>query len=291
MGNAMAIAYLIVAHKNPDQILRLIHALRDSGAFFVVHVDKRAGDDVYAPLREYAALHPEVLLTKRNRCYWGGFGIVKAMIECVNTAVRTKHHFHYAILLSGQDYPIKDAQQIADFFEQNKGKEFMESFPLARPNRWTDHGGYFQAVARVKYWTFFVRSRAFHLRLARKFPFGWEPHGGSQWWCLSHECLTYIESFLRKNPPFLRYFKHVFIPDESMFPSLVSNSAFRDKIVNDDLRYIDWENPNPLYPRTLEADDFEKLRASPKLFARKFLPDRSKECLDLIDAQLLGIRR
>ncbi|GGG93424.1 beta-1,6-N-acetylglucosaminyltransferase [Silvibacterium dinghuense] len=287
----MAIAYLIVAHKSPDQILRLIRALHEPDAFFIIHIDKRAAEEVYAPLREYAASHPEVLLTPRYRCYWGGFGIARAMIACVNAAVRAQRPFDYAFLLSGQDYPIKNTQQIASFLAQNKGKEFMESFSLAKPNRWTDHGGYFQAMARVSYWTFFLRSRVFHLRVARKFPFGWEPFGGSQWWCLSREALSHIESFLRENPSYLRYFQHVFIPDESIFQSILSNSEFRGRIVNDDLRYIDWENPNPLYPRTMESDDFEKLEASPKLFARKFLPDRSKECLDRIDAQLLGIGR
>ncbi|MFT4111121.1 beta-1,6-N-acetylglucosaminyltransferase [Silvibacterium sp.] len=285
----MAIAYLIVAHKSPDQILRLVRALHHSGAFFVIHIDKRAADDVYVPLREYAASHPEVLLTKRHRCYWGSFGIAQAMIACVNTAIRSNRPFEYAFLLSGQDYPIKNTEQIAAFLEQNKGKEFMESFSLTKPNRWTEQGGAFQAMARVMHWTLFLRSRTFHFRIPRKFPFGWEPYGGSQWWCLSREALAHIESFLRKNRSYLRYFKHVFIPDEAIFQSILSNSEFRDRIVNDDLRYIDWENPNPLYPRTLESNDFEKLAASPKLFARKFQPDRSAECLDLIDARFLGI--
>jgi Core-2/I-Branching enzyme len=283
----MAVAYLIMGHKSPGQILRLIHALRESGAFFVIHIDKRAGDDVYVPLRDYAASHPEVLLTSRKRCYWGGFGIASAMIECIRTTVRANRHFDYAILLSGQDYPIKSAKQIASFFEQNKGKEFIESFSLVKPNRWSNHGGHFQAMARVKYWTFFVRSRAFHLHRERKFPFGWEPHGGSQWWGLSRECILYIDSFIRRNPAFVRYFKYAFIPDESLFQSILSNSGFRDKIINDDLRYIDWENPNPNYPRTLEASDFDKLRASPKLFARKFESDRSRECMERVDTEIL----
>lgn len=287
----MAVAYLIMGHKHPGQILRLIHSLKDSSAFFVIHIDKRASDDVYSPLRDYAAANPNVFLTKRIRCYWGGFGIARAMIECVKVAVRAGRHFDYAILLSGQDYPIKNAREIADFFEKNKGAEFIESFPLSKANRWTDHGGYFQAMNRVRYWTFFIRSRSFHLRLTRKFPFGWEPHGGSQWWCLSKECILYIDSFIRRNPAFVRYFKYVLIPDESLFQSILSNSSFHDKIVNDDLRYIDWEHPNPNYPRTMETGDFDYLRTSPKLFARKFEPDRSKNCLDLIDAELLGIER
>ena len=285
----MAIAYLIIAHKSPDQLLRLIRALQDPAVFFVMHIDQRAGEEVYGPLRDYASTHPELLLTKRHTCYWGGFGIAQAMIECLQTALNSKRDFDYAILLSGQDYPIKTPADIAGFLEKNRGSQFIESFSLVKPNQWTNHGGYFQAEARVRYWTFFLRSRVFHLRWKRKFPFGWEPYGGSQWWCLSRECLEYIASFMRKNPSFVRYFQYVFIPDESLFQSILSNSKFRDKIVDDNLRYIDWENPNPDYPRTLEADDFEKLQRSPKLFARKFQPGRSGECLDRIDREILGL--
>jgi len=285
----MAIAYLIMGHRHPDHILKLIGSLRDSTSFFVIHIDKRASDSVYAPLRDYAARDPDVFLAERIRCYWGGFGIANATIECMKMAVKTNRDFDYAILLSGQDYPIKGTGQIAEFFEKNKGKEFIEFFPLAKPNRWSDFAGYYQAMKRVQYWTFYIRSRTIHVGLRRKFPLGWEPHGGSQWWCLSRECILYIEAFVRKNPGFVRYFKHVFIADECLFHTILSNSAFRDRIVSDDLRYIDTQHPNPGNPRTLEASDFESLRQSPKLFARKFDPDRSKECLDRIDAELLGL--
>jgi|SRR5579862_274687 len=284
----MKVAYLIMGHRDPDQILRLMHTLRDSAAFFVIHIDKRAADEVFTPLKEYATTHPEIFLTRRIRCYWGGFGIAHAMIECVQTAAQSARPFDYAILLSAQDYPIKSAAQIEDFLTKNQGSEFIESFPLAKPNRWTNHGGYYQAMNRVRYWTFFIRSRPFHLRIARKFPFGWEPHGGSQWWGLSRECIIYLDDFLRQNPAFVRYFKHVLIPDESLFQSILSNSTFASRIVNNDLRYIDWERPNPKYPRTLEPDDFDFLRDSPKLFARKFDPERSEELRARVDAELLS---
>ena len=282
------VAYLIMGHKDPGQILHLIETLRDSAAFFVIHIDGRAGDDVFKPLRDYAATHPEVLLTRRIRCYWGGFGIANAMTECVKAAARSGRHFDYAILLSAQDYPIKSAAQIEDFLTGNKGAEFIESFPLSKPNRWTNHSGYFQAMKRVRYWTFFIRSRRFYLPIPRKFPFGWEPYGGSQWWGLSRECILYLDQFLRQNRGFVSYFKHVLIPDESLFQSILSNSKFRERIVNDDLRYIDWKRPNPNYPRTLDLEDYEFLRSSPKLFARKFSPDRSQELIEKIDTELLN---
>ena len=284
----MKVAYLIMGHRDPDQIVRLMDALRGSSAFFVIHIDKRAPDSVFAPLKEYAASHPEIFLTRRIRCYWGGFGIAQAMIECVQAAARSGRPFDYAILLSAQDYPIKTEAHIEEFLTRNKGSEFIESFPLAQPNRWTTHSGAFQAMNRVRYWTFFIRSRTYHLPIKRKFPFGWEPYGGSQWWGLSRECILYLDQFLRRNRGFVRYFKHVLIPDESLFQSILSNSTFADRIVNDDLRYIDWDRPNPKYPRTLELDDFDRLQASSKLFARKFDPDRSKELQARVDADLLG---
>ena len=105
------------------------------------------------------------------------------------------------------------------------------------------------------------------------------------WWCLTKECVVYIDRFVQQNPSYTKYFRTVFIPDESFFQSIVSNSPYKDRVISDDLRYIDWENPNPLYPRTLDASDFDGLMASSKLFARKF-DDRSRELLRLIDSEI-----
>jgi hypothetical protein len=278
-----------MGHREPAQILRLIRALRDSAAFFVVHVDERAGDDVYNPLKDYAATHPEVHLTRRIRCYWGDYGIAGAMIECVKTTVQIGLNFDYAILLSGQDYPIKPAAEIKAFLARNEGSQFIESFHLDKPNRWTAHTGPFQAMNRVRDWTLFIRSRRFHFRIPRRFPLGWRPFGGSQWWGLSRECVLYLENTFRTKPEVVRYFRHVFIPDESLFQTVIANEpSFYSRLVNDDLRYIDWERPNPKYPRTLDMEDFDRLRTSPKLFARKFEIGRSRELLDRIDAELLS---
>ena len=286
----MKVAYLIMGHKEPTQILRLIAALRDSAAFFVVHIDKRASDEVYSPLRDYAAAHPEVHLATRVLCYWGDFGIARSMIECISTTVRSGLDFDYAVLLSGQDYPIKTGIQIKEFLTKNKGSEFIESFQLDKPNRWTSHGGPYQAMNRVQYWTLFVRSRHVHLRIPRRFPFGWRPFGGSQWWGLSRDCVHYLDNTLRTKRKVVRYFRHVFIPDESLFQTTIANEPrFSSRIVNDDLRHIDWERPNPKYPRTLDMEDFDRLRSSPRLFARKFEIERSKELLDRIDAELLSM--
>src|SRR4029077_18392690 len=106
--------------------------------------------------------------------------------------------FDYAILLSGQDYPIKTNGHIKLFLSQNMGREFIESFPVDEPNRWSNHGGPFNAVNRVLFWTVFLRSKRIHINFKRKFPLGYRPHEGSQWWCLSRACLEYLNTFITK---------------------------------------------------------------------------------------------
>jgi hypothetical protein len=64
----MRIAYLIMAHKNPTQVIRLIDRLDDEGVSFFVHVDRKA-DQVYravtAALADRANCH---FVKRRIRC-------------------------------------------------------------------------------------------------------------------------------------------------------------------------------------------------------------------------------
>ncbi|NJO94265.1 MAG: hypothetical protein HC820_07835 [Hydrococcus sp. RM1_1_31] len=147
--------------------------------------------------------------------------------------------------------------------------------------------GKYQALNRIQYWHFRWKSRHFYLQQKRKFPEGFEPYGGSQWWCLSRDCIKYINNFIQNNSEFVDYYKYVFIPDESFFQSVVSNSPFKYNIANDDLRFVDWENSNPTPPAVLDTNYLEILQNSSKLLARKFDIKRSSEILDLIDKEIL----
>lgn len=277
------LAYFILCHKAPEQVIRLIKRLRDAGTVFVVHVDKRARSEVYDALKECFAGQPDVIFSERHPCYWGRIGIVRGTISCIRKAVQLNVPFDYAFLLSGEDYPIKTNAQIRDFLSKNTGKQFIESFAWDQPNRWSDHDGPFNPVNRVFFWTLFFRSRHVQLNARRQFPLGFRPHLGSQWWCLSRDCIEYVDAFIDRNPEFVRYFNWVFIPDECFFQSILSNSPYASKIAGDGIRYADWNNPNPTYPRTLLIDDLEKLRASSALFARKFDAHRSQELVGKLD--------
>ena len=122
-------------------------------------------------------------------------------------------------------------------------------------------------------------------------PAGLKPCGGSQWWCLSREALEHLSGYLDNNPKVVRFFKNVPLPDETIFQTLLHNSPFRHAIISDDLHYIDRDRPNPTSPRVLDETDIDRLRGSPKLFARKFDMARGAGVLDLIDRDFLSSAR
>jgi hypothetical protein len=93
---------------------------------------------------------------------------------------------------------------------------------------------------------------------------------------------------MQHNPAFVNFFKYVDIPDEMFFQTIILNSPFKESVINDNLVYIDWENPNPSYPRTFVKTDFEILVSSSKLFARKFDVSRDADILDMIDQKILN---
>ncbi len=284
----MTVAYLILAHAHSEQVVRMMEALRAPGTTFAVHVDARADASVYEGILEYATGRDDVLLAERQRCYWGTYALVQATLECVHALMASRRAFEYAVLLSGQDYPIKPPEQIARFFEERAGVEFIEAFPLDESNRWTPQGGRFQATARVTRYTVHFRSRVWQLPLPRRFPIGWRPHGGSQWWALSQAALEWVVATLHEEPKIVRYFRHTFIPDEAMLQTMLANSPYAGRISGEQLHYIDWERPNPKYPRTLDDEDFSRVAESSALFARKMHPKRSAGLLERVDNELLG---
>jgi hypothetical protein len=64
------------------------------------------------------------------------------------------------------------------------------------------------------------------------------------------------------------------------------NSPLKDKIINNNYRYIDWSGGGA-NPKVLNESDAEKITVSDDLFARKFDMTNSPEILDFIDKHLL----
>jgi hypothetical protein len=78
------------------------------------------------------------------------------------------------------------------------------------------------------------------------------------------------------------------VPDEIFFQTIILNSSFARRAVNDNLRYIEWKDPDAGSPAILRKSDFQKLASSSKLFARKFDMTVDTEVLDFIDREIIA---
>ncbi len=293
----MRIAYLILAHKNPSQLAELVTALDDpTKTRFYIHVDQRSAEFLGSPsLKPIMDRENVSFLRDRVRVYWGGFSIVEATLRLLRKAV-DEGGFEYAVLLSGQDFPIKSNRHIELFFESHDGKEFISYTPL--PSQEWDWGpdimerieSYWRVDGirrllettgskRLQRWGWGAYSRLTTLvyrhapGLKRNFLPGIAPYGGSSWFAISSRCATYALNYLQDHPEYCKFFAHTLISDESFFQTLILNSPFRDYVVNDALRFIDWD-PGASSPRVLTCEDLDRLVVSDRLYARKFDNDK-----------------
>jgi hypothetical protein len=283
----MKLAYIILSHQLPNQVVRLVDALKDRDDSFFIHIDKRAEPYVHRILHERFDSDSNVHFVTPYACYWGSFGIVEATLAAIRGLLAAERDFDRVLLLSGQDYPIKPRRYIKAFLERQDDQEFIESFPLSSPNKWSEHTGPFKDLNRILHWHINFRSRFVHIPIRRALPGRLKPYGGSQWWCLSRSCIEYLDQFIQDNERVLDYFKRSFIPDELFFQTLMSNSPFADRVTGSSLTYEDWEAPVPPYPAVLDGSYLSVLAASHKLFARKFDETRDTDIFERIDQLLL----
>jgi hypothetical protein len=301
----MKIAYLILAHDQPLHFHRLIKALDSKSVYFFIHIDLKADISKF----DYSGSKTNISFVKnRVSVNHGGFSLTQAMITLLKVASASQD-FDYFIFLSGRDYPIKDNNYIINFFEQNSDINFINFYPLVKNAKF---------VGNIKRYHFVDIKSNFKLLKPflyllnkflpnRAFIEGMTPYRGSQWFCLNKQTVNYIIQFLssKESKKFIDFFKYAWGSDEIFFQTIVLNSNYavqcryyqRDiqdsnQFMEDEnkayLHYIDW-NPERENPATLDERDFQQLKATDALFARKFDEIKSEKLLKEIDRFLLRL--
>ena len=120
-----------------------------------------------------------------------------------------------------------------------------------------------------------------YFRFRRKLPSDLKLFGGSAYWCLSRDCIEYMNNFVQQNAALVNFYKHVKIPEEIFFQTVLLNSPLKNQLVNDDLRYIVWSGTR--HPAILHKEDLKEFINTNKLFARKFDVTIDPDVLDMID--------
>lgn len=277
----MKIAVLIFAHKYPDQLNRLIDLMQNPAFTLFIHLDKAANINDFNSLDSFQNVK---YIKNRTRVRWATFSMVTAIINSL-IEITNSSKFDYILLVSGQDLPIHHPHSLIEHLNENYGNEFISCLPFSKDNDWWKDN-----LPRVNQYNFQnwkikgkykIQKIINSILPERSHPEGYILAGNSSWFCITQVAALYILNVFNKDKKYINYFKYVWGPDEIIFSTILYNSRFRDKIV-ENLTFVDWSIPNDGHPNILKKTDFNKIINSGKYFARKFDSTVDDEIIEMI---------
>lgn len=282
----MRIAHLILTYTDPKQTERMIKSMEHKDFDFYIHVDKKFDINPHLFLKSIPNVY---FINNRVDVKWAGYNTVKATFECIKEIVNTGIKYDFINFLSGQDYPLKSADEMMLFFSKNIGKEFLSYRDIK--NDWKE------GLIRME--KYFLSNYSFkgkntienivnYIMPKRKMPYNLHPYGKSMFWMLSPETAMYVVNKVEQDKKLINFFSLCWASDEFVFQTILLNSNLKHKVVNNNYRYIDW-SLGGANPKVLDETDFEKIKEADMLFTRKVNKDISGKLLDLIDAKLLTL--
>lgn len=289
-------AYLILCHDHPAQVNALARYLVEGGHEVFIHIDSASC------IRDAVQSGPRIHLLERTVAVrWGGWEMVQAMLLLMRAAMASGVPYRYVHLLSGQCLPAKPRKRMEALLDAAAaaGRQFIECHELPAPQRWDGEGGSY----RMKVWyprcmvskydashKFFWRYTHMWLRLGLKRPGYWlfAPfYGGDQWWSLTAECVRAICEYDRRHPLMRFFFRNTFCSDEHYLHTCMARAGFASAATGSAARFICWPSFHAASPRLLQREDWDALRDSPCLFARKFelTPRELEEYFSWLESQ------
>jgi hypothetical protein len=290
MSTKPPICFLLLVHKAPDQVSRLVEVL--SPCPVLVHVDSRVSGVVWSGFEEMAGRYSYVELVPRVRTGWASWGLVEAMLGAVQPFLDSG--CTHLVKMTGQDYPLRPVPQLAEFFAQNLGKSFVPHDKIPVGFMGDKDGGW----SRVRNWHLPVAARRVSIPMNRRPPEGVTPFYGAAEFVISAPLARWLLDEVDHRPELVKFFRRTWAPDELFVPSLAMTSPLAADVSPANLWFTDWTAGGP-HPKVFRRQDIDRLSAAAlgqagplpggqiKLFARKFDTASDSAVLDLVDRKLL----
>jgi len=270
----MTVGIVMLVHTALDRAEQVARHWAANGCPVVIHIDKAVPTKARDAFVENLATVPDVVFTTRYRCEWGTWGIVAASQAGSELMLARFPNVRHVYLASGSCLPLRPVSELVSYLAARPHTDFIESattadvpwtvggldherFTLRFPFSWKRHRYLFDKAVAVQ--------RRLHMK--RRLPAGVVPHMGSQWWCLTRQTLSAI----LQDPDraeYDRYFKRVWIPDESYFQTLSRKYARRIESRSLTLSKFDFQGK----PHIFYDDHLQLLRRSDCFVARKIWP-------------------
>lgn len=268
------VGIIMLVHTALDRAEQVIRHWVANDCPVVVHVDAKVARKKNDAFRAALSDLPTVLFSRRHRCEWGTWGIVAASQSAAELMLDKFPKVRHVYLASGSCLPLRPVKELRSYLDARPRTDFIESatiadvswtvggldeerFTLRFPFAWKRHRILFDGYVRLQR----------RLKVRRKIPDGIVPHIGSQWWCLTRQTLsTILQDPGRAN--YDRYFRRVWIPDESYFQSLVRLYSANIESRSLTLSKFDFQGK----PHIFYDDHLQLLRRSDCFVARKIWP-------------------
>lgn len=313
----MRAAYLILSHRSPDQVERLMSAIRHSSpeAGVVVMHDSRRTSPPH-PIDDLSAVVEHGLASD-----WGSWGIVEATVTGFRIA-DDLYQPQLLTLISGDAYPARPLQAWESEFlasgsawqgvihelryQPRWGRRFgggdddftrYHYFWLALP------GGRFLGTSRNRLATLLrtqlyrvghyaepvldvrnvARGRGMHVGIRHLEPLVrvGSVVKGAQWMALRRDAVQHVLTFTAAHPVHKFIHRHTIIPDESYIQSLLASSGYQ--IRPQPVTFVKWD-PLADEPKLLvNQSDLSEAIASGAPFCRKLLAGPSDWLMHELD--------
>lgn len=290
-------AFLIGVYQNPDYTSTLVELLRGGKRSNIyVHINPLYLDDFSLFIERYAN-EGNVHIIHTQPVKWGGASLLYSMIDLLKLAMQDDNNGYFH-MLTGQDILIKPLTELYNFFDKNNGNNYLQ---YGKDQMQIFTKGYLLGVNRSLYYHLFdklnYRGNRLHRQIEKYFVKGQQLLGmkriwpfnnyyqGSGWFSFNREAVKEILEFLETNHKVVEY---TFAPDEVIFQSILLNNRTDFHIMNDNLRFILWDNKGEVgSPVILTEKHFEEIKSSHCFFARKIHPEKSKRLIELICNNIL----
>ncbi|MFC7702721.1 beta-1,6-N-acetylglucosaminyltransferase [Plastorhodobacter daqingensis] len=270
----MSVGFIMLCHTALNRAAQVARHWARADCPVVLHVDRRVRRRSYDELVRKLSDLPNVRFCERHSCEWGTWSLVTATQAAARMMLREFPKVDHVFHASGSCLPLRPVQELRDYLAQRPTTDFIESVTTEDVS-WTVDG---LERERFQFWFPFSWKRQRKLfdltvrlqrrfRIRRRIPKGVVPHLGSQWWCLSRATLSAILNDPRR-AEYDRYFRKVWIPDESYFQSLVRLHARTIESRSLTLSKFDFQGK----PHIFYDDHLRLLRRSDCFVARKIWP-------------------
>ena len=274
----MSVGIVMLCHTALDRAAQVARHWIDRDCPVVIHVDKRVARADYDKLQAALADLSDVRFSGRYACEWGTWGITAATQTASTLMLKDFPGVRHVYLASGSCLPLRPVSELVAYLNDRPRTDFIESvttsdvgwtiggldlerFTLRFPFSWRKQRRLFDGYVRMQR----------RIGFKRKIPAGIVPHLGSQWWCLTRQTLSAIlEDPEREEID--RYFRRVWIPDESYFQTLVRRYSSNVESRSLTLSKFDFQGK----PHIFYDDHLQLLRRSDCFVARKIWPHATK---------------